>query len=140
GTGRTTALFLLQGLWIALLIPALIIGAHANGIVGVALGHVIVATGFMFPIFTIVVAQRGPSVRTVLRQLVRPVAAAAVGWLVAITIVHHSSSNILAILLGGSALVLLYALLAAKPAELWTLPKRFMRFEPADGAPATVPA
>jgi hypothetical protein len=31
-------------------------------------------------------------------------------------------------------------LLAAKPAELWTLPKRFMRFEPVDGAAAAVPA
>jgi O-antigen/teichoic acid export membrane protein len=130
GTGRTSALFALQALWIALLIPALVIGANASGIAGVAKAHVIVATGIMVPIFTLIVARRGASARLILAQVGRPVAASVLGWLAATVIVHNTTSNLLGILLGGSALVIIYVLLAARFAELWTLPKRLLRFEP----------
>ena len=131
GTGRTRALFALQAVWITLLVPALLIGATRGGIAGVAIAHVVVAAGVMIPTFTVVVARNGPSAGSVLRQLARPLAAAALGWLVATAIVAQTSSNIVAILAGGAALVATYALLATRLSELRTLPRRFLRFEAA---------
>ncbi len=131
GVGRTRELFALQGLWIALLIPALIAGATWSGIVGVAVAHVVVALGVMVPSYVVVVARRGLTVRGILAQVARPTLVAALGWAVATFVVHRAPSNLVAVLGGGTALVVVYGLLAARFRELWTLPRRLLRFEAA---------
>ena len=131
GTGRTRPLFALQVLWIVVLIPALVIGAHVDGIAGVATAHVLVAVGLMIPAFVAVVGSRGPSARAVFTQVARPTGAAISAWIVGTVVIHQLSSDVAAIVAGGTALVLTYALLAAPFAELWTLPRRLLRFEPA---------
>jgi PST family polysaccharide transporter len=131
GIGRTRSLFLLQVLWIVVLVPALVIGAHVDDIAGVATAHVLVAVGLMIPAFILVVSGRGPSARAVISQVARPTGAALSAWIVGTVVIHQTSSDAVAILAGGTALVATYVLLAAPFAELWTLPRRLLRFEPA---------
>jgi O-antigen/teichoic acid export membrane protein len=131
GIGRTRPLFLLQALWIVLLVPALVLGAHVDGIAGVATAHVVVAFGLIIPAFVVVIAGRGPSVRQGLAQVARPAGAAVTAWIVATVVVHQSATDLIAIVAGGTALVVTYAVLAAPVAVLWTLPRRLLRFEPA---------
>ncbi|KOU30128.1 oligosaccharide flippase family protein, partial [Streptomyces sp. WM6368] len=49
--GRRRSLIGVQALWLVVLIPALVIGARAGGIVGVAHGHVLVAGAVVVPVF-----------------------------------------------------------------------------------------
>jgi len=131
GIGRTRELFGLQALWIALLLPALVVGAGRAGIIGVATAHVVVAGAVMVPVFCLVIARRGPTAAVVLGRLARPAAAAASGWVAATLIAHRAPSSLTALLAGGVALVGVYAALAAPVGELRTLPRRLLRFEPA---------
>jgi hypothetical protein len=94
----------------------------------------------MLPIFVIVVSRRGPAARETVGALARPAAAAVLGWLAATVVVHLTASNVVAILVGGTVLVAVYLLLAAPLAELLTLPRRLLRFEPATDDDAPVPA
>ena len=131
GTGRTLPLFLLQALWVILLLPALVIGANARGVGGVAAAHVIVAFVVMVPMYTFVISRRGPSARSVLVHLARPLGAAILAGVVATIVTRQTSPAFVALLAGGFALVAIYGLLAAKWSELWSLPKRLLRFEAA---------
>ena len=131
GVGRTRALFGLQALWIALLVPSLVLGARWNGIVGVAIAHVVVAVGVMIPAYSAVVARRGLTVGLILRQVARPALVAALGWTVATFVVGRAPSDLVALVAGGASLVIVYALLATRFSELWTLPRRLLRFEAA---------
>ena len=49
--GQRRLLITAQGVWLAALIPVLIVAARANGIVGVSQGHVLVAAGIVVPVF-----------------------------------------------------------------------------------------
>ncbi len=131
GTGRTLPLFLLQALWVVLLLPALVIGANVRGVGGVAAAHVIVAFVVMVPAYTFVISRHGPSARSVLLHLARPLGAAILAGVVATAVTRQTSPAFVAFLSGGFALVAVYGLLAARRSELWSLPKRLLRFEAA---------
>jgi PST family polysaccharide transporter len=133
GIGRTRALFALQGLWIALLLPALIVGAGRGGITGVAIGHVVVAAGVMAPTFTWALGRAGVPVRLILATTARPAAAALAGGAAAVFVARHLTNDVAALAAGGIVLVVIYGLGAASPTELRTLPRRFLRFEATDG-------
>ncbi len=85
--GRTREIFVIQVLWIAALIPAMIIGVGRNGIAGAGAAHAVVIVGVTLPIY--VLALRPFRItpwllaRAVGPQVLAAAAAGAASWLVA---------------------------------------------------------
>jgi O-antigen/teichoic acid export membrane protein len=106
--GRSRSNFLVQSLWFAGLVPALVIGAHLGGIVGVAIGHAICAALIVGPAYGRVLRRNGVSLLAILKQIVRPVVAAvlagAAGW----ASLDLVDGWLVQILLGGTVIVLVY--------------------------------
>lgn len=71
-TDKRPTLLSVQGLWLAALVPALLIGAHTDGIVGVSAGHVGVAVLIVCPAFLWALSRSGVSVRLILAACRRP--------------------------------------------------------------------
>ncbi|WP_225448246.1 oligosaccharide flippase family protein [Streptacidiphilus sp. P02-A3a] len=76
--GQRRLLITAQGLWLAALIPVLIFAAHANGIVGVSQGHVLVAAGIVVPVFLFALHRGGVSGSAVARACWWPLVGGAV--------------------------------------------------------------
>jgi PST family polysaccharide transporter len=76
--GRGRSLILVQGWWLAALVPTLIYAARARGIAGVGAGHMLVAGPLVTPLFLWALARAGISPRVVLRACARPFAAGVV--------------------------------------------------------------
>ena len=92
GRGRTV--LGLQSLWLAALIPTLIIGAHLGGIAGVGLGHVIVAGAIVIPAFAWALHRNNFSLRLIGRAVAWPAAGALCVAVVATVIAHISLPDI----------------------------------------------
>lgn len=56
--GSTGLLFILQIVWLAVLLPAMIFGVYYGGIAGAAWAHLIVATGLMVPVYLVVLRRQ----------------------------------------------------------------------------------
>ncbi len=63
--GQRRSLILVQGLWLAALVPVLIVAAHVHGIAGVAAGHVLVAGALVVPAFLGALSRGGISARSI---------------------------------------------------------------------------
>jgi O-antigen/teichoic acid export membrane protein len=63
----------IQGLWLAVLIPVLLVGARFGGITGVSAGHVLVAAAIVAPASLWTLSRAGITVRSVARACFRPV-------------------------------------------------------------------
>jgi O-antigen/teichoic acid export membrane protein len=88
--GRAAATMWLQGLWTAVLLPALALGAATGGLRGVGIAHAAVALVLVTPAFAVALHRAGLPLRPLAGSLARPLAGgaaavAAVGfvlWLV----------------------------------------------------------
>ena len=122
GRGRTV--FGLQSLWLAVLVPTLIIGAHIGGIAGVGLGHVIVAGAIVLPAFAWALHRNNFSLRLIGRAVAWPVAGALCIAAVATVVAHLSLPDIarlaLAVPLGLAAYLTVIR-------SLWVPPLRARR-------------
>lgn len=110
--GRSHATFAIQGLWVGLLLPALTVGARADGIRGVAVAHVVVALLAVGPAF--LVALRGLGIRTadLARPLLRPAGAGVVAALVVLGARRVAGGDLATLAAGGLATAIVYAPLA----------------------------
>ena len=106
GRGRTV--FLLQGLWLAILVPALIAGAHLGGIAGVGLGHVLVAGIIVLPAFAWTLRRNGFSVHLIGREVAAPVAGALGVAVVGIAASHLPLSDVARLAVGVSVGLVVY--------------------------------
>jgi O-antigen/teichoic acid export membrane protein len=108
GLGKATPNLLVNAAWLICLAPALALGAHLDGIRGVAVGHALVAAGVVVPAYLIALHRQGVRPIWVLGPLVRPmlglVLAAGATWVVLGT-VH---GPFLQLMLGGPAALLVY--------------------------------
>lgn len=66
------SLLTVQGLWLAALIPVLVVGAHLRGIEGVGIGHAVVAEGLVVPAFLVALRRGGIGVGAVVRACAWP--------------------------------------------------------------------
>lgn len=105
--GRTPANLSVQGLWLLVLVPALLLGAR-HGIVGVARAHALVAVGVVLPALGLALRRAGVSLRRIGELLVRPALGAVLAALVAMTGLHVVSGSLLRLALSGSASLLCY--------------------------------
>jgi O-antigen/teichoic acid export membrane protein len=107
--GVSRAIFLLQVVTLVALIPALIVGAHAFGIAGVAAAQVLVATSVALPLYLWLFRRAGLPVHKVLARLWLPVLIAAGVFAAAWTLATAVPSDIAALVLGGIVTLLALA-------------------------------
>ncbi|WP_405528152.1 oligosaccharide flippase family protein [Streptomyces avidinii] len=108
--GRRRSLIGVQGLWLVILIPVLVIGAGTGGIVGVAQGHVLVAGAVVVPVFLLALHRGGIRLGTVARACAWPLLGGAVMAAVLLLLERYLGDSVLALLATGAAGTLCYVL------------------------------
>jgi PST family polysaccharide transporter len=106
--GRGRATMILQGLWLAALLPALLVGAHLDGIRGAALAHALVAICLVIPAFCLVVARTGVAWRPWLSPLGRPLAGTALLVVAVVVVRSVTAPGFVQLVAGGLAGVAVY--------------------------------
>jgi O-antigen/teichoic acid export membrane protein len=114
GVGATRSAFVVNAVWAAVLVPALIVGTLVDGIRGTAIAHVAVGIGVALPVSAIALRMAGVHLRPICTDALRPVIggtlAAAVSMLVANLL--GGQHPILQLIAGGIAGAAVYALIA----------------------------
>ncbi|WP_046779765.1 oligosaccharide flippase family protein [Streptomyces yangpuensis] len=107
--GRRRSLIAVQGLWLVLLIPALVTGARGGGIVGVAQGHVVIAGAVVVPVFLLALHRGGIPLGTVARACAWPLLGGAVMTAVLLLLERYLGDSVPALLATATAGTLAYA-------------------------------
>jgi O-antigen/teichoic acid export membrane protein len=112
-TGFTRAAMWLTAGWAVVLVPALWIGTHLDGIRGTAIAHGVVAVFVALPLAVLALRQAGVSLLPTLPALVRPAVAAAISAAVTMLINSLLSANSLVeLLVAGGAGMIVFTLVA----------------------------
>ena len=98
----------LHGLWLAVLVPALLLGGHLAGISGVAAAQAAVVVGFLTPLLAIMLRRSGVHVRALVKYSVRPVVGIIPILLVAAVVSNFGWPPVAVVLAGGSVGGLIY--------------------------------
>lgn len=106
--GQRRSLIMVQGLWLVALIPVLIFAGRAEGIVGVAQGHVLVAGGLVVPVFLFALSRGGISLRSIGRACAWPFFGGAVMAGVILGLERGIGDGKLALFAIGTAALLSY--------------------------------
>ncbi|MFD6111514.1 oligosaccharide flippase family protein [Streptomyces yangpuensis] len=107
--GRRRSLIAVQGVWLVLLIPALVIGARGGGIVGVAQGHVVIAGAVVVPVFLLALHRGGIPLGRVARACAWPLLGGAVMTAVLLVLERYLGDSVPALLATAAAGTLAYA-------------------------------
>jgi O-antigen/teichoic acid export membrane protein len=91
---KRNTLMAIQGLWLAALIPLLLLGARLGGITGVSAGHVVVAAAVVGPAFLWALSRGGISVRAMLAACARPAAGGALMAVASLAVVHVAGPGV----------------------------------------------
>jgi O-antigen/teichoic acid export membrane protein len=135
GAGATRASFWVNLGWAVVLLPALWIGTHLDGIRGTAIAHAIVGTCVAIPLAVIALTHAGVRVRPIPRLLVRPVLGAVVTALVTITVAHVTGPQaVVQLIVAGLAGLVCYIVIAVPIGHLRQLPRLLSRTK-APGVP-----
>jgi O-antigen/teichoic acid export membrane protein len=86
--GKRNALMGVQGLWLAALIPVLLIGARLRGIAGVSAGHILVAALLVGPSFLWSLSRAGITVRSIMLACLRPLVGGVLMAAVALLVIR----------------------------------------------------
>ncbi|MEU5878050.1 lipopolysaccharide biosynthesis protein [Spirillospora sp. NPDC047279] len=98
---RSRVVFTLQVVWLVALVPALLVGAEAGGIAGVAAAHVAVAACLVLPLYLWELHRAGVSARAVLAQLALPALIAALVGVAAAAAHTTISFDLIALAVAG---------------------------------------
>ena len=117
---RNGSNFLIQCIWLVSLIPALVVGAHLDGIRGVGRAHAVVVLSVIAVTMTVALHRAGISITGLLRASARPLLAGVpmgvVGWCCVVVI----DEPLFALLIGGTSATVVYAAINAKTIlSLW---------------------
>ncbi|MFE5717118.1 oligosaccharide flippase family protein [Streptomyces erythrochromogenes] len=107
--GRRRSLIAVQGLWLVLLIPALVIGARGGGIVGVAQGHVVIAGAVVVPVFLLALHRGGIRLGTVARACAWPLLGGVVMAAALLVLERYLGDSVPALLATAAAGTVVYA-------------------------------
>jgi O-antigen/teichoic acid export membrane protein/alpha-beta hydrolase superfamily lysophospholipase len=108
--GNSMSTLVLQSCWLIVLIPTLILGAHLDGITGVAIGHLVVGFLVVTPIYTLVIQRLGVSLRSLLKHLAWPLVGGVLGAFAARTAADHFHTPFVGLVVGGLCGLLVYSL------------------------------
>jgi PST family polysaccharide transporter len=107
--GNSLSTLVLQSFWLTVLIPSLIVGAHLDGITGVAIAHVLVGFAVVVPIYTVVIRRLGVSMRLLLKHLIWPLVGGGLSAIVSRTVAEHFQTPLIALVVGGICGLLVYS-------------------------------
>ncbi|MFE0578984.1 oligosaccharide flippase family protein [Streptomyces sp. NPDC058874] len=107
--GRRRSLIGVQGLWLVLLLPALVIGARGGGIVGVSQAHVVVAGAVVVPVFLLALHRGGIRLGAVARACAWPLLGAVVMAAALLVLERYLGDSVPALLATAAAGTLAYA-------------------------------
>ncbi len=116
--GRSRATARLQLLWLIAAAPSLYFGARWYGIAGVAAAHTVVGIVVAVPLFLAAIRPMGVHPGDLLAALRRPLLAGIAATGVGVAVTSAVTTPVFAILLGGTAIVAVYAALAFPPRDL----------------------
>ncbi len=92
--GWRNTLMGIQALWLAALVPVLIVGARLHGITGVSAGHILVAAGLVGPAFLWALSRAGITVRATVAPCVRPVLGGALMAAVSLIVIRLAGGGV----------------------------------------------
>jgi PST family polysaccharide transporter len=136
---RSRVVLAVQLVWLIVLIPALIIGARADGIFGAALAGLAVAAGVVLPWYLAELNGVGIRPRALGARVWLPLAGAALAGLCAIGARKIMPTFFTACLIGGIATLLIIALLVYRMRPLLSLMRRASGDESAAPAETVTP-
>jgi PST family polysaccharide transporter len=99
--GASRSVLALQVLWFVALVPAMVVGIHADGINGAAWAHVVVAAGIALPGYVWCLHRQGVRVGLLARAWWPPLAAAAPTAALAAFAASITTSDFVGLVLGG---------------------------------------
>jgi O-antigen/teichoic acid export membrane protein len=108
--GRRRLLLTVQGLWLAALLPVLVVAAHGGGIVGVSQGHVLVAAALVVPVHLFALRRAGIALRGVARACAWPALGGAAMAAVTLALHRQLGDGRPALLATATAALAVYAL------------------------------
>jgi lipopolysaccharide exporter len=76
--GASRPVLLVQIAWVVALVPAMVVGVHARGLVGAGIAHLVVALAVVLPAYTLTLNRQGVSLGALARAAAPPVGAAMV--------------------------------------------------------------
>lgn len=91
---RRPTLLVVQGLWLVVLIPVLLVGARTRGITGVSAGHVAVAVLVVGPAFLWALRRIGITIGALVSRCLRPIIGGILMAVVSLAIIHFAGSGI----------------------------------------------
>ncbi len=100
---RKQTLLVVQGLWLVVLIPVLLIGAQLRGITGVSAGHVLVAVLVVGPAFLWSLHRIGITLRALLARCLRPIIGGLLMAVVSLAIIHMTGPSLVGLVAAGAA-------------------------------------
>lgn len=109
--GRSRAILVIQVLWLIALLPALAVGAHLDGIRGVAAGHVVVVLVLVLPAYLVALRPFGIRAGALARSLARPLLGGALMAVVAVLVQQTLRGDLQQLIVGGSLCSLTYAVI-----------------------------
>jgi hypothetical protein len=98
-----------QALWLAALVPVLLIGARLRGITGVSIGHVAVAALLVGPAFLWALSKSGITVRSIFRACLLPFLGGAVMAVVSLAVIHYLGEGLVGLAAAIVAALAVYA-------------------------------
>jgi PST family polysaccharide transporter len=98
-----------QALWLAALVPVLLIGARLRGITGVSIGHVAVAALLVGPAFLWAMSSVGIPVHAIFRACLRPFLGGVLMAAVSLAVIHYLGEGLLGLAAAIIAALAVYA-------------------------------
>lgn len=118
---RSRFLLTVQLIWLLTLVPALVAGAHADGIYGVGLAEVIVATAVVLPCYLGELKRASVRLSALGRRLWLPATGAAVAWLLATEVPKVAPTEATGLVASGAGTLAILGLLAYRMRSVFAL-------------------
>jgi len=106
--GASKPVLLVQVTWVVALVPAMVFGVNARGIVGAGLAHLVVGLVVVLPAYALALRRQGVSLRAMARAAMPPVAAALLAGAAVWVSVQAIDVPWRALVVGGSIGLLIY--------------------------------
>ena len=107
--GRSRTVLWLQALWVAALIPTMLVGTRMGGIEGAAVAHIVVVVTIMVPAFSYALHRAEMPLRPLAVALRRPAVVSFVTLATVLMVDSAMTTDLVALVAGGLAGILVYA-------------------------------
>jgi lipopolysaccharide exporter len=106
--GASRPVLVVQIAWVVALVPAMVVGVHAWGLVGAGVAHLVVALTVVLPAYTLTLNRQGVSFLALVRAAAPPVGAAMVAATAVWATAKATDAPWQALLLGSAVGILVY--------------------------------